>query len=558
MIRAMRSLTYLFLLAVLSLQMFSCKKSGTEKGIAKETILASEKLLGLHFTESERDSMNGQIITDSTYYQQLRNHRLTNDIPPVLVFDPLPAGFVIPDRQIPVAWKIPENVRLPDDRNKLAFYSLPELASLIRTRKISSVELTRFFLERLKKYGDTLECVITITEDYALGQARKMDEEIRSGHYRGILHGIPYGIKDLFAFPGFPTTWGAGPYKVQYLEETATVISKLEDAGAVLIAKLTLGALAMGDVWYGGTTRNPWNLKQGSSGSSAGSAAATVAGLVPFAIGTETWGSIVSPSTRCGATGLRPTFGRVSRTGAMALSWSMDKIGPICRNAYDCAIVFNSIRGTDGRDQSVVDAPFNFQPVKDMGSLRIGYLKDLFDADTLLKSADSLSLLVFEKLGAHMVPVSLPDSFPVEALSIILFAEAAAAFDELTRSDRDSLLVEQQRDAWPNTFRASRFIPAVEYINANRIRQELIRETNLLFRDFDVIIAPSFEGDQLLLTNLTGRPCVVLPDGFLNDGSPASICLLGNLFDEATILAVAAKFQEATAFEDKHPPLFEE
>jgi Asp-tRNA(Asn)/Glu-tRNA(Gln) amidotransferase A subunit family amidase len=548
----------IIVLIVLTFLSWQCKKSEKVEDITTTDILAAEKLAGLYFTKSEHDSMNGLISTNKDYYLDLRDYKITNDIPPALVFNPVPQDFVVPDRQLPMTWKVPYGIQLPDDENELAFYSLPELAALLQAQKISSVELTRFFIERLKKFGDTLQCVVSLTEEYALEQAGKMDEEIRSGHYRGILHGIPYGIKDLFAFPGYPTTWGAGPYKDQYLDEKASVISKLEDAGAVLVAKLTLGSLAMGDVWFGGVTRNPWNLRQGSSGSSAGSAAATVAGLVPFAIGTETWGSIVSPSTRCGATGLRPTFGRVSRTGAMALSWSMDKVGPICRDAYDCAIVFNAIRGTDNTDQSVIDAPFNYQPAADLAKLRIGYLKDLFDSNYVFKSNDSLSLLIFRQLGADLMPVSLPDSLPVQALSIILFAEAAAAFDELTRSDRDSLLTEQHRDAWPNYFRSSRFIPAVEYIQANRIRQELIRETNLLFRDFDVIIAPSFVGDQLLLTNLTGHPCVVLPDGFTAEGAPASISLLGNLFDEATILSVAVRFQEATDFEDRHPPLFEE
>jgi Asp-tRNA(Asn)/Glu-tRNA(Gln) amidotransferase A subunit family amidase len=552
----MRSVWLISLLALLAVQMFSCKRTGPEVDTTIADIASAEKLLGLQFTDSEHDSMSLDLVNNRNYYQDLRNYTLANNIPPALIFNPVPPGFSVPEKQLAVTWKIPENIQLPDNRNELAFYSLPELASLLRSRKISSVELTRFFLERLKKYGDTLLCVVSLPEEYALAQAGKMDAEIKAGHYRGILHGIPYGIKDLFAFPGYPTTWGAGPYKEQYLEEKAAVISKLENAGAVLVAKLTLGSLAMGDVWFGGITRNPWNLRQGSSGSSAGSASATAAGLVPFAIGTETWGSIVSPSDRCGTTGLRPTFGRVSRTGAMALSWSMDKIGPMCRSAYDCAIVFDAIRGPDGRDQSVIDAPFNFHPDVDLGSLRIGYLKNLFDSIYENKAFDSLSLVKFTESGAKLVPVSLPDSFPVEALSIILFAESAAAFDELTRSDRDSLLTEQQRDAWPNLFRASRFIPAVEYIQANRIRQELISETNRLFNNFDVIITPSFVGDQLLLTNLTGHPCVVLPDGFTGGGTPVSICLLGRLFDEATILGVAARFQEATDFEDKHPSVF--
>ena len=540
----------------LMILLVSCSKVSNNDELNTDDIRYAEKLTGLQFSPAERDSMLEGLQRALNSYEQLHEFPIPNHIPPSLVFNPVPPDFDIPSEQKPLKWIIPQNLELPSEESELAFYDLPSLASLIRDRKISSVELTVYYIDRLKKYNDSLHCLVTLTEEYALHQAALLDEELESGHYRGILHGIPYGIKDLFAFPGYPTTWGAGPYQEQYIDDTAEVITRLEEAGAVLIGKLTLGALAMGDIWFGGKTRNPWDTGQGSSGSSAGSAAATVAGLVPFAIGTETWGSIVSPSTRCGATGLRPTFGRVSRSGAMALSWSMDKIGPICRSAYDCAIVFNAIRGADKKDPGTMDAAFNYRDMKDLSGLKVGYLKDLFETEYRSRQYDSISLLVFSNLGAELIPVRLPDSIPLRALSIILSAEAAAAFDQLTRTDLDSLLVRQDKNAWPNSFRQARFIPAVEYIQANRIRYQLITGVNQLFRQYDVIITPSFGGNQLLMTNLTGHPCLVMPNGFTEEGRPVSISLLGNLFDEATLLAVAKLYQEATDFEDRHPPMF--
>ena len=385
-----------------------------------------------------------------------------------------------------------------------------------------------------------------------------MDAELANGKDRGILHGIPFGAKDLFSFPGYPTTWGAGAYREQVLDETAGIIKKLEEAGAVLVAKTTLGALAVGDVWFADTTRNPWNLEEGSSGSSAGSASATAAGLLPFAIGTETWGSIVSPSTRCGTTGLRPTYGRVSRSGAMALSWSMDKVGPICRSATDCAIVFDAIRGLDAADKTLFDAGFTYPGEVDLSQLRIGYFKSAFEEDYGVSKFDKQTLRILKKLGAELIPVELENNnLPYFAMSIILEAEAAAAFDELTRSNRDSLLVRQHLYAWPNRLRTARYITAVEYIQANRIRHDLIEDYNKRLKDFDVVVCPSLQGgNQQLATNLTGHPVVVVPNGFKDSGSPTSISFLGNLFDEGSILAVAAAYQEATSFNKKRPGSF--
>jgi Asp-tRNA(Asn)/Glu-tRNA(Gln) amidotransferase A subunit family amidase len=525
--------------------------------ITKETIERAESVIGLQFTEVERDSMIESLEEQRKSYDALRAVPLPNPIPSALQFDPIPTGFAFETEHREPRWSPVSVSSVPKDLEELAFASVRELGEMIRRRMITSEQLTRMYLNRFKKYGPKLECVVTLTEDLALEQARRADREIAAGNYRGPLHGIPYGIKDLLSTKKYKTTWGAMPYKDQVINEDATVVKKLEDAGAVLVAKLTLGALAWGDVWFGGMTRNPWNYDEGSSGSSAGSASATAAGLVAFAIGTETWGSIVSPSTRCGTTGLRPTYGRVSRTGAMALSWSMDKIGPICRTVEDCAIVFNAIIGPDGMDQSLYDAPFNYTADVDLKDLRIGFLKTEFDSARTHKAANDSVLAVLQSLGATLVPIELPKRYPVSDLAFILSAEAAAAFDELTRSNRDDLLVRQIKNAWPNVFRAARFIPAVEYIQANRIRYLLIQDMQNLMKDINVYVTPSFGGNNLLLTNLTGHPCVVLPHGFTKEGSPTSISFIGRLFDEATILAMAKKFQDATDFHLKRPKLKE-
>jgi Asp-tRNA(Asn)/Glu-tRNA(Gln) amidotransferase A subunit family amidase len=499
--------------------------------------------------------MLGDLKENLDNFEKIRMIALGNSVPPALAFNPIPAGKKFDTKRLPPVWSKPAKIAVPANLEALAFAPASELAELIRTRKITSTQLTKMYLERLKKYGPKLECVVTLTEELALKQAQRADEEIAAGKYRGPLHGMPYGAKDLLAAKGYKTTWGSVPYKDQMIDADATVIQKLEDAGAVLVAKLTLGELAWGDVWFGGKTRNPWNLEQGSSGSSAGSASATAAGLVAFSIGTETWGSIVSPATRCGVTGLRPTYGRVSRAGAMALSWSMDKIGPICRTVEDCALVFNAIIGADGLDQTVVDLPFNYNANAKLRNLRLGYYQSAFEKDTTFKAQNDAVLAKLRGAGANLIPIELPD-YPVNDLSFILSAEAAAAFDELTRSGKDDLLVRQIKNAWPNAFRAARFLPAVEYIQANRVRYLVIQAMEKLMTSIDVYVTPSFGGSNLLLTNLTGHPCVVLPNGFDQKGSPISISFVGRLYDEATTLAVAKAFQDATNFHQKHPPRF--
>ncbi len=515
-----------------------------------------EPYYDLQFTRAERDSLFSALQEYQKSIQAIHQYPLNNSVGMSLIFDPVPPGFSADTRQLPIDWGFPKEVKVPENKNDLAFYPVYRLSVLLKTKKITSTELTIIYINRLKKYADTLQCAISLLESTALQQAKKADDEIAQGKYRGPLHGIPYGIKDLLSVKGTETTWGAAPYKGQKIDETATVVKKLEAAGAVLIVKLTMGALAMGDIWYGGVTKNPWDLKQGSSGSSAGSASATVAGMVAFAIGTETLGSIVSPSTRCGASGLRPTFGRVSRHGAMALSWSMDKIGPICRSALDCAIVLETIRGTDGLDPHVRTAAFNYNAKTDVKKLKVGYLKNLFDETYPGKENDLKALEMLRSLGINPEPVDITSKLPVNAIRIMLTAEAAAAFDELTRSNRDSLLTDQSRFAWPNTFRAARFIPAVDYINASRLRAELVREYYAKTKNFDVIISPSFGGTQLLTTNLTGNPCVVVPNGFNDKGRPTSISFLGKLYGEASAVAVARAYQEATEWDEKKPPLF--
>jgi Asp-tRNA(Asn)/Glu-tRNA(Gln) amidotransferase A subunit family amidase len=530
-------------------------KTIENQSLSVEIVKQAEKIMGLEFSPSEADSMLVELTDTRKNFEDIRKVELKNEVSPALLFNPLPSGFNFEKGTSSFKPSDAKTVTLPKDKNELAFYSVRQLAELIRSKKISSVELTKFYLERLKKYDPQLQCVVTLTEDLALRQAAQADAEIAKGKYRGLLHGIPYGAKDLLAKKGYKTTWGSVPYKDQVLDYDAIVVQRLEKAGAVLCAKLTLGELAWGDVWFGGMTKNPWNLKRGSSGSSAGSASSVSAGLLPFAIGSETLGSIVSPSSECGDTGLRPTFGRVPRTGAMALSWSMDKLGPICRTVEDCAIVFNSIYGKDGKDLTVMDAPFQFDGTKkDLKGIKIGYLKNDFEGKYPTKTQDSLTLVMMKKLGAELIPMELPN-LPSNDISFLLTVEGAAAFDDLTRSGKDDLMVRQIKNAWPNAFRAARFVPAVEYIQANRHRSLLIQDFHKKLGKIDVYLSPAFASKNLTMTNLTGHPCVVLPNGFRSEGRPTSITFMGKLFGEGKLLQVAKIYQDATNFHLKHPKL---
>ena len=563
------------------------------------------------FTAEQKKMMIDGLVDQNGSMKAIRKLKLPNSVAPAFVFHPLPAAAaheirMVTERHPIAAWSPDATVSAPARAEDLAFASVSELGSLLRAGKITSVALTKMYLDRLKRHDTQLHFSITLTEERALAQAKKADEEIAGGKYRGPLHGIPWGAKDLLAVKGYPTTWGAGGFEHQVIDEDATVVQRLDAAGAILVAKLTLGALAMGDKWFGGRTRNPWNPNQGSSGSSAGPASAVAAGCVPFAIGSETLGSISSPSTRCGVTGLRPTFGFVPRTGAMALSWTMDKLGPITHSAEDCALVLEAIHGPDGKDASVHPASFEWNPAFDWKKLRIGYLKSEFDPPEPLKLHEAAANETAEEkkkreernagmkvsrarrdfdrryeqaaldrlrtMGVNLIPVELP-KLPYGALVPLLGAEAAAAFDDLTMSGRDALLTEQGAEDWPNAFRTARFYPAVEYIQANRARTLAVQQVSALFEQVDVIVTPT-NGIQLVATNLTGHPALIVPNGLRgadaprpakiddgdNDdiggpGTPVSLTFLAGHYQDAKLAAFGWAYQRATGFHKLHPKL---
>lgn len=553
--------------------------------ITKDTIAAAEEIAGVSFSDQERTMMVSRLNSQKQAIEALHKVPLDNALAPAIVFDPVPPGVQLAPKKKTsmVRAKYPVMAR-PTALEELAFLPVTRLSELVRTRKVKPSELTEMYLGRLKRYDPQLRCVISLTEERARAQARAADEEISRGRYRGPLHGIPWGAKDLLATKGYRTTWGAGPYKDQVIDADATVVQRLDNAGAILIAKLTLGELAQGDNWYGGVTRNPWWTEQGSSGSSAGPGSATAAGCVGFSIGTETLGSISSPSTRCGVTGFRPTFGRVPRTGAMALAWSMDKIGPMCRSAEDCALVFDAIHGSDGQDLAVRDYPFNWNASWIPAGLRIGYVKSAFDqperdaTDRVVhatKAQDDAALDVLRRIGAQLIPVELPTDINVPT-SLILQPEAGAAFENLVLSGRVKEMVQQGPGAWPNTFRLAHFVPAVDYINANRVRARLIEAWWQLFKELDVIVTPT-GGPQLSQSNLTGNPAVIVPNGFREapplgqagnaaDSSraqqatrpltPVSLTFLAPLFQDENALVLAHAYQQATDFHVKAPPGF--
>ncbi|MDP9267909.1 MAG: amidase [Acidobacteriota bacterium] len=582
------------------------------KRITREMIDAAATVAGITIADEYKEMMLRDLNDQVNSYEAIRKLELKNSEPLALVFDPLMSAMTIAGTKLPATTKQPMHLsaapaiatRAPKNLEDVAFASVRELAELVRTHKVSSVALTGMYTERLQRYQPLLKFGITFTTDRALDQAKRADREFAAGKYRGPLHGIPWGAKDLLAVKGYPTTWGAGGFEQQRIDEDATVVQRLDQAGAVLIAKLTLGALAMGDKWFGGMTRNPWRPQdQGSSGSSAGSASATAAGCVAFAIGSETLGSISSPSTRCGTTGLRPTFGFVPRTGAMTLCWTWDKLGPITRSSEDCALVMAAIHGPDGKDIDCIHpAAFNWDAGFDWRKLRVGYLKSAFEdkpdeppekapevavtaeekkkaEEEKLDAAEQKAMRAYDlrfhqatlealqKMGVKLIPIELP-KFPYGPCVIGLSAEAAAAFDDLTRSGRDRLLTEQTMDDWPTQFRTARFIPAVDYIQANRARLRLMRDFAAMFRAVDVLVTPS-GGQQLVATNMTGHPALIVPNGFRGDdapklrkyedgggpGTPVSITFLGGLFQDAKLCAFGRAYQEATGFHRKHPLL---
>jgi len=513
--------------------------------ITKKQVIAAQNLLGINFEGKAIETMLAYLSSNRKGYESMRNFPLDNAVSPALIFDPIPVDYQLPKNEGLNNWKINEAAELPENREDLAFYPLLDLAGLIKSGQISSVNLTKLYLERIKKYDEQLQAFVTVTEELALNQAQKADEELAKGIYRGPLHGIPYGVKDLAAVPGYPTTWGAAPYKEQVLDQKATVVQKLENAGAVLLGKLVSGSLARGDVWFGGKTKNPWDLEQGATGSSAGSGAATAAGLVAFSIGTETLGSIISPSTRTGSTGLRPTYGAVSKYGFMVLSWSMDKVGPICRSAEDCALVFDYIRGIDPLDRTTKEASFKPLSDPDLSQLKVAYFKELFEKDSSsVGQNNQRTLEEMAQMGIQPEPVTLPGNFPFEAFDIILRAESGAFFDELVRSGGVDQLVEQHEGSRANSLRQSRFIPAVEYLQANRHRTLLIEAFHQLVKAYDLILSPTYGGNQLLQTNLTGHPALSLPNGFDDKGRPTSITLVANYFGEDKLIMLANAYQK--------------
>jgi Asp-tRNA(Asn)/Glu-tRNA(Gln) amidotransferase A subunit family amidase len=509
--------------------------------ITLDTVKDAEWIAGVTLSDADRKAVARLLTGWRNDARKLREVKVENSAPFPLVFNPAP-GEPPGEKTGTVELSDKEAPRKPDSEDDLAFLPLTSLAGLLRTRKVSSTELTKLYLKRLKDYDPLLHCVVTLTEKTALEQAARADQEIAAGRYRGPLHGVPWGAKDLIAYPGYPTTWGAEAYQEQELKVKATVARKLEEAGAVLLAKLSLGSLAYGDRWFGDRmTRNPWNPSTGSSGSSAGSASATAAGLVGFALGSETLGSIVSPSRVCGTSGLRPTFGRVSRAGCMTLCWSMDKIGPIARSLEDCAVVFGALHGRDSLDASTVDRPFSWPPKRDLKTLKVGYFKGGKGEETLK---------VLRGLGVALVPIELPSKYLLSELRLILQAEAAAAFDELTRAG------EKLPNNWRHSFQAGLFISANDYIRANRVRGLLMQEMAEVMEKVDLYVGGA--GNELLLTNLTGHPEIVLPAGFVNRGKgevPTSITFTGRLFGEEELLAVGMAYQKATGFHRKHPSL---
>ncbi len=540
--------------------------------ITVEMVAAAAKIAGLTLPPEILQNIANQLSSARgslrTRYENIRAANIPNSLQPALVFNPIPAGMKLPTVRLPLKRSMPK-VSLPKTEEGLAFLPVTHLSQLIRTRQVTSTQLTRLYLDRLKKYDPVLHCVITLTEELALKLAAQADKEISAGKYKGPLHGIPWGAKDLLAVKGYKTTFGASPYKDQVLDMDATVYTRLTEAGAVLVAKLTLGALAQGDRWFGGMTRSPWdpgNERTGSSGSSAGPASATAAGLVGFSIGTETRGSIVSPATRCGVNGLRPTFGRVSRYGAMALSWSMDKIGTLCRSAEDCALVLAAIHGPDGKDNSLIDVPFNWDAAADVKKLRVGYLKSRFEGEIAddpnnpnpqrveqqraARKLNDAALAVFRSLGIQLKPIELP-ALPDADLGFILSVESAAAFDDITRNNQvESMTKPPESSSWPGTFRLHRFVPAVEYLQANRLRYKMMEDFSKVFAEIDL-----FLGNSLGVTNLTGHPELCIPHGFNSQGQPTALNITGKLFGEQEILLLAHAFQSKTDHHLKRPKL---
>jgi len=534
--------------------------------VTREMLRDAEEISGLHFTDAQREMMLEGVNQNRDMYKELRQVHLDVSVPPAYRFSPILPGMRFDTVRRPFRMSEIGALKKPSGLESLSFWPVTHLSVLLRSRQLSSQELTELYLDRLKRFDPALKCVVTLTDDLALKQAKQADAEIKAGRYRGPLHGIPWGAKDLIAKSGYPTTWGAPPFKQQIIPTDATVVERLNKAGAVLVAKLATGELAHDDVWFGGQTKNPWDTTEGSGGSSAGPGSATAAGLVGFAIGTETGGSIVDPAIRCGVTALRTTFGRVSRNGIMPGAWSFDKVGPMCRSVEDCAVVLNAIHGPDGMDLTVVDLPFNWNATQDIRRLRVGYLKVAFQQQRPVHEEqvnDEATLEVLRSLGVNLREMNLPN-LPINATNLAsAFAEISAVWDEMVNNGQDAQLTRQDPDHIGNLCRTTQMMPAIAYIQANRIRTLLMKAMAEIMTDFDIYVAPQSRIDEpssihlnLWLTNLTGHPAVVVPNGFARGGKPTGITFIGNLYDEGKLLALAKAYQDATDFHRKHPSAF--
>ena len=515
--------------------------------VTVEMVKQAEWISGIELTEDQRNQTAAGLTRTLRDLEALRSFEVGYDTWPALKLH-LPQGQPLRKTQ-PEGQGVYRPAEVPDTDEDLAFLPLRQQHDLLRRGEIKATHLTEIYLKRLKRYNPQLKFVVNLTEEVAMEKAKLIDtSKSRRSRFDTPLTGIPYGAKDLMAYPGYPTTWGAPQFKDRMIDHKAYVLEKLDAQNAVLVAKLSLGALAMGDQWYGGPTRNPWNIEQGSSGSSAGSASATAAGCVGFSIGSETLGSIISPSIRCGVTGLRPTFGRVSRDGCMALSWSMDKLGPICRSADDCGFVLQAIQGKGGDDPSVVDRSFEWPHTVDFKELKVGYIEGAQDV------RDREELQILKQRGVKLVPIQLPKDIPTWPLATILYSEAASQFDPLTREG-----IEEGLNSWPALFRRAEYVPAVEYIRALRIRRQMQEKMQKLMSEIDLFVSSG--GDELLITNMTGHPSIAMPSGFVDNGEslqPQSIQFVGRLFDEVTILNAARVFQQETDYHLRRPPFVSE
>lgn len=513
----------------------------SKTAVTMEAIAAAEGLLGVAYTPAERELMLGNLEGMIEGALARRKHVWPNDLPPATRFDPRLPGATPPEPQAPLVWSNRDAGPLPESEEDIAFAPVTDLSQWIRTGVITSRRLTDIYLNRIERFGPALECMVTVTAELARSEADAADRLLGDGKYLGPLHGIPYGLKDLFDTDGILTSWGATPYSDRVPEGDARIVELLRAGGAVLVAKTTCGAIAYGDIWFGGKTRNPWNLNEGSSGSSAGSASATAAGLVGFSIGTETLGSITIPSQRCGNTGLRPTFGRVSRVGGMALCWSLDKVGPICRSVEDTALVLDILNGADRRDLGSIEAPFNFDAHASLDGVRLGYDPAWFEGDGA-SDIDRAALEAARHIGVDLVEITLPD-LPYGSLMNIVFAEAAAAFEELTLSNRDDELVWQDAEAWPNGFRKARFLSAVDHVQLDRLRFRTMQVMDDVFKQVDAIIGPVMGGPMLVISNFTGHPSLVMRAGFQTTGTRSDPLL------SAKTVEVGARQSEDRPFE---------